>query len=177
LVEHRAADPRESLSKDIMLVELGRLGRPFDRTADPTHVTASAIVVGDRGVVLHRHRRLLRWMQPGGHLDPGETPAQAMIRECVEETGLEVSHPASGPMMIHVDVHEAADHHVHLDLRYLVWAPDEEPVPGPGESQDVAWFTWEDAAAIADDALVGALRSACRILEDPGGRAIRDEGE
>jgi 8-oxo-dGTP pyrophosphatase MutT (NUDIX family) len=177
LLDHRAADPRESLSKEIILVELDRLDRPFDRTADPTHVTASAIAVGDRGVVLHRHRRLLRWMQPGGHLDPGENPALAAIRECVEETGLAVSHPVSGPMMIHVDVHEAAERHVHLDLRFLVWAPDEQPAPGPGESQDVAWFTWEDAVAIADDALVGALRSARRVLEDPGGRTVRGEGE
>ena len=61
----------------IMLAELDRLDRPFDRGADPTHVTASAIVVGDRGVVLHRHRRLHRWLQPGGHIDPGETPAEA----------------------------------------------------------------------------------------------------
>ena len=63
---------------------------------------------------------------------PGETPAQAAIRECVEETGLAVAHPASGPMLIHVDVHQAAEDHVHLDLRYLVWAPDEEPVARPG---------------------------------------------
>ena len=177
LLDHPVGDRREALSKEIMLVELERLDRPFDRAADLTHVTASAIVVGDRGVVLHRHRRLLRWMQPGGHLDPGETPAEAVIRECVEETGLEVAHPTSGPRMIHVDVHLAALNHVHLDLRYLVGAPDEQPVPGPGESPDVAWFTWEDAAAIADDALAGALRTARRMIAGPGGRAIRGEGE
>ena len=158
-------------------MELGRLEDPFDRNADPTHVTASAIVVGDRGIVLHRHRRLLRWMQPGGHLDPGESPAEAVIRECVEETGLAVTHPASGPRVIHVDVHEAAQEHVHLDLRFLLWAPDQQPVPGPGESQDVAWFTWEDATAIADDALVGALRSAHRMIKDSRGRVTRAEPE
>jgi hypothetical protein len=76
-----------------------------------------------------------------------------------------------------VDVHEAAQEHVHLDLRFLLWAPDEQPVPGPGESQDVAWFTWEDATAIADDALVGALRSAHRMIEDSRGRVTRAEAE
>ena len=49
-----------------MLTELDRLDQPLDRSADPTHFTASAVVVGSRGVVLHRHRRLHRWLQPGG---------------------------------------------------------------------------------------------------------------
>ena len=39
----------------------------------PTHVTASGIVVGRRGTVLHRHKRLGIWMQPGGHIDAGES--------------------------------------------------------------------------------------------------------
>ncbi len=172
---HRSADAREALSKDIMLVELDRLEHPFDRRTDPTHFTASAVVAGARGVVLHRHRRLHRWMQPGGHVDPGETPSEAVIRECVEETGLEVAHPATGPILVHLDVHPAAEAHVHLDLRYLVWAPDEEPDPAPGESPDVAWFSWHDATKMADEALVGALRSASRLIEDTGGPAVPGE--
>lgn len=165
LRQHRAGDPRESLSLDIMLSELGRLERPFDQTADATHVTASAIVVGQRGTVLHRHRRLHRWMQPGGHVEVGETPEESAVRECREETGLTVVHPARGPLLVHVDVHRAARGHVHMDLCYLVQAPDEDPAPGPGESQDVAWFTWEEAADIADDALSGGIRSARRLIE------------
>ncbi len=161
---HQPGDPRESLSVSIMAAELERLDRPFDQEADLTHVTASAIVVGEPGIVLHRHRRLHRWLQPGGHLEPGESPAEAAIRETVEETGLDVAHPQAGPTMIHVDVHRAAKDHVHLDLRYLLWAPDHDPNPGPGESQEVAWFTWEEGQALADDALAGALRSARRLI-------------
>jgi 8-oxo-dGTP pyrophosphatase MutT (NUDIX family) len=170
LRHHQAGDAREALSVEIVRSELGRLEWPFDRMADLTHVTASGVVVGRRGVVLHRHRRLRRWMQPGGHLDPGETPEEAVVRECREETGLAVAHPAGGPVLVHVDVHRAAQEHVHLDLRYLVEAPDEDPHPGPGESQDVAWFWWDEATAMADEALVGALRSARRLegVEGPG---------
>jgi 8-oxo-dGTP pyrophosphatase MutT (NUDIX family) len=172
LRHHRPGDPREALSVEIMLSELGRLERPFDRMADLTHVTASGVVVGRRGVVLHRHRRLRRWMQPGGHLDPGETPEEAVVRECREETGLTVAHPTGGPVLVHVDVHRAAQEHVHLDLRYVVEAADEDPHPGPDESQDVAWFSWDEATAMADEALVGALRSARRLeaegVEGPG---------
>jgi 8-oxo-dGTP pyrophosphatase MutT (NUDIX family) len=171
---HRPGDPREELSRDIILSELARLDRPCDRVADPTHLTSSGIVVGSRGVILHRHRRLHRWMQPGGHIDPGESPEVAVIRECTEETGLAVVHPPAGPALIHMDVHRAAGGHVHLDLRYLVWAPDEQPCPAPDESQEVAWFDWEGAAALADDALAGALRSARRLavvrsMPDRGG--------
>ncbi len=166
LRHYRAGDPREALSVEIMLSELDRLERPFDRMADLTHVTASGVVVGRRGVVLHRHRRLRRWMQPGGHLDPGETPEEAVVRECREETGLAVAHPSGGPVLVHVDVHRAAQEHVHLDLRYLVEAPDEDPHPGPDESQDVAWFSWDEARAVADEALVGALMSARRLQPD-----------
>jgi len=159
-----------------MLVELARLAHPFDERADPTHVTASAIVVGDRGVVLHRHRRLHRWLQPGGHIEAGESP-EVVVRECAEETGLVVSHPADGPCLVHLDVHHAARGHVHLDLRYLVRGPDEDPAPAPGESQEVAWFSWADAAALADDALAGALRAARRLIDaDTGGERHTGRG-
>lgn len=167
LVEaHHPDDARERAAKARMLAELDRLVRPFDREADPVHVTASAVVAGPRGTVLHRHRRLGRWLQPGGHVDAGESAAEAAVRETVEETGLEVSHPAEGPSLVHLDTHPAAGH-VHLDLRFLLVAADRDPSPAPGESPWARWFTWEDAEAIADDALVGALRAARAELAKP----------
>ena len=71
--------------------EFDRLDDPLDQALDAVHVTGSAIVVGPRGVVLLRHKRLGLWLQPGGHIDPGETPWDAALREAQEETGLEVS--------------------------------------------------------------------------------------
>lgn len=148
------------MSKARFLAELDRLEAPLDRHADPVHVTASALVVGPRGTVLHRHRRLGRWLQPGGHVDEDESPADAAVRETLEETGLHVRHPGDAPVVFHLDVHAAADDHVHLDMRFLLLAPDRTPSPAPGESPDVRWFTWEEAEAIADEALIGALRAA-----------------
>ena len=143
------------------LEDLERLPFPFSEDADPTHVTASAIVVGSRGTVLHVHRRTGAWLQPGGHIDPGEAPPDAALRETVEETGLAVRHPDAGPCLIHVDVHDAPRGHVHLDLRYLLLAPDDDPAPAPGESQEARWFSWDEADAVADESLRNALRAAC----------------
>jgi 8-oxo-dGTP pyrophosphatase MutT (NUDIX family) len=162
---HVPDDPREDRSRTVILDHLRTLEHPFDRYAAPTHVTASAVVVGPRGVLLHRHRRLHRWLQPGGHLDPGERPEDGARRECEEETGLTVEHPVGGPVLVHVDVHGSADDHLHLDVRYLLVGPDAEPSPPPTESQDVAWFTWDQADAVADEALVGALRAARRLID------------
>ena len=161
---HQPGDEREAASRATFLAGLDSLERPFDENADLTHVTGSGIVVGPRGVILHKHRRLKMWMQPGGHIEPGETAADAALRESGEETGLSLSHPPGGPVMVHVDVHPAANGHVHLDVRYLMFAPDQDPAPPPNESQEVAWFSWDEAMEMADDSLVGALRTTRRVI-------------
>lgn len=98
------------------------------------------------------------WLQPGGHLDPDESPWQAAMREAEEETGLAFEPWQSVPPLVHVDVHRAGDDHIHLDLRYTLRPRGgEEPAPGPGESPEVRWFNWPDAIAIADPGLKGLL--------------------
>lgn len=157
LAVHQPIDRREARSLELVRRALAELERPLDQTAGPTHVTGSAIVVGPRGVVLHRHRRLERWLQPGGHLERGEHASAAARREAVEETGLEVEHPPTGPRLVHVDVHPGGRGHVHLDVRYVLMAPDATPAPEPGESQAIAWFAWEAALLSAGPGLRGAL--------------------
>jgi 8-oxo-dGTP pyrophosphatase MutT (NUDIX family) len=167
---HRAADRRETEARARILESLDSLPRPFDEEADLVHVTGSAVVVGRRGTVLHLHKRLHRWMQPGGHIDPSEAPWEAALRESEEETGLALRHPDGGARLLHVDVHDAARGHTHLDLRYLLLAPDEDPHPPPGESPEARWYGWDEAIALADPALVGALEVARRQPEVVDGR-------
>lgn len=159
VVAIRPVDGREARSRHRILVALGRLPRPFDRHADATHVTGSTVVVGPAGVLLHLHKKLHLWLQPGGHLEPGEAPWEAARREAEEETGLRFGAWGAGPpALVHVDVHPGGQGHVHLDLRYLLEVDgDDSPRPPAGESQEVRWFSWRDAVTTADPGLSGFL--------------------
>lgn len=161
LLAHEPADARERWSCHRTLAFIDWLADPFDERRDPTHVTGSAIVLdADGRVLLHRHKRLGRWLQPGGHIDRGESPADAAVRETLEESGLAVHHPDE-PALVHVDVHPGPRGHLHLDLRYLVFADRTEPLsPAVGESPDVAWFTADDAGDVGDASLRAAIDAA-----------------
>lgn len=165
LARHQPGDDVEAriLARTRALVAW--LPAPLDERADPTHVTGSAIVRDGTGrVLLHRHKRLGRWLQPGGHLEPGEAPWQAAVRETREETGLDAVHPAAGPLLLHVDVHEGPRGHVHLDLRYLLGADASAVLaPSPGESPEVVWWQPEDAARVTDTSTRAALAAAVRL--------------
>lgn len=163
VVERTPIDGVEEERITAFLRHYDELADPFDQELDAVHVTGSAIVVGRRGVVLLRHKRLGLWLQPGGHLDPGEMPWDGALREAFEETGLDVRFAGSGddhvPPLVHVDVHQGGRGHLHLDLRYLVDGGDGDPDPPAGESQEIGWFAWPDAAGRAsDDRLSSLLR-------------------
>lgn len=164
--EHRAIDDREIESVTRFLEQVPGLGAPFDEREGDVHVTASAIVVSDAGdkVALHLHKRLAMWLQPGGHIDEGETPAEGALREAAEETGLPVRHEMDGGLFVHVDVHPGPKGHTHHDLRYLVRAPEVGFAPADGESPEVRWFTWQEAQSIADAGLIGALGAVKALL-------------
>lgn len=161
VVERLPIDRAERDSIDRFLVEFDRLVDPLDQLLDPVHVTGSAIVVGRRGVVLLRHKRLGFWLQPGGHIDAGESPWEAALREAHEETGLDVTFAdvdADGvPRLAHVDVHPGGRGHTHLDLRYLLFGGDADPDPPESESQEIGWFAWPAAVERAGDARLANL--------------------
>jgi len=139
LAELEAADLAEDADRRATLELLAALERPFDESAQPEHVTASAFVLSALGVVLHRHRHLGIWVQPGGHVEPGEPPDAAALREVHEETGLDASH-LEPPLLVNVNVHDGPRAHRHFDCRWLVVARETELGPADGESTEVAWF-------------------------------------
>lgn len=161
LAAHTPATSREARACRVAQAYLGWLPHPLDEHADPVHVTGSAIVLDDADrTLLHRHKRLGLWLQPGGHVDRGETPAEAALREAREETGVPVSHPADGPVLVHVDVHEGGRGHLHLDLRYLLLGDAAAAfAPAVGESRALQWVPVAQIDAWGDASVGDAVRA------------------
>jgi 8-oxo-dGTP pyrophosphatase MutT (NUDIX family) len=160
-------DEREAMSLALTLDRLTWPGDPFSESENEHHVTSSAFVVSSRGVILHLHRRLGIWVQPGGHVDPGESPQEACVRETSEETGLSARHTAP-PRLFHVDVHPGPNGHTHYDLRYVLLSDPLDPDPPDHESPDVYWFNFDDAPARAEPALSAALAKLGQSMSEFG---------
>src|SRR6185437_245535 len=54
------------------------------------HFTATAYILENGRALLLKHPKLGKWLPPGGHVEPNETPPECAKREAREETGLRV---------------------------------------------------------------------------------------
>lgn len=149
------------------------------RTCLTGHLTGSALVVDpDRGrSLLIHHRKLDRWLQPGGHADGDANLGRVAWREATEETGLadlRLVTPA-----LDIDIHtiparSGEPEHLHLDLRFLVLVgSDRQPRPND-ETLGARWLTPDDPAIEPGAELHRALVRAIDVAQEvtginPGG--------
>lgn len=123
-----------------MIADLPGDGAPSSPDVPPpTRDWAVAVfVVWRERVLLHLHAKLGRWLPCGGHVEAGELPDEAAVRELLEESGVRVRlvgpHPvtAPGPRPLTrprgLQLEAISPGHEHVDLVY--WAVPEEPYDG-----------------------------------------------
>ena len=111
------------------------------------HFTSTGFVINNNSLLLHWHSKVQSWLPPGGHIEPNEDPVQALKREVLEESGLEVDiiqtqqqfpfkYPKQIPSPFTILIEDINDNkigkHQHIDLIYFCML-----TPGQGVSEEL----------------------------------------
>lgn len=129
---------------------------------------ASAFVFSEERTLLIYHRKLQKWLCPGGHVDPNELPSEAAIREVLEETGLEVEilseehvwvdnwNATSFPrpylcMLEEIPAYGTQPAHQHIDFVYISRPVKGQETLNDSETDGLRWFTLEEVDALTSD--------------------------
>lgn len=124
--------------------------------------TATTFVVADDKTLLLLHRKLGKWFPPGGHIEPGELPDEAALREVREESGFDVELLDAGrpigtirmlPQPFCILLEDISADHQHIDLIYFARVRGGSLAPAEREASAARWFSWDDLGApdIAED--------------------------
>jgi 8-oxo-dGTP pyrophosphatase MutT (NUDIX family) len=144
------------------------------------HFTVAVFVVHHERVLLHYHRKLGKWLPPGGHIEDNELPDDAAVREVREETGirarlvggrgLAIDDPRQLVVPAGIQVENIYPGHQHVDLVYFA-RPDPDDVgaaevdPCLAESDQVGWYAAPDLPALgASDEIQAWARRALDAL-------------
>ncbi|MDQ3654333.1 MAG: NUDIX domain-containing protein [Chloroflexota bacterium] len=106
--------------------------------------TVAVFVMQDDHVILHPHAKLGIWLPPGGHIEPGELPDEAAVREVMEETGITVElmgergigidYPGQPVQLVRpegIQLESIAADHEHIDLIYFARPAGDAPALPP----------------------------------------------
>lgn len=157
LTRWQPADAQQAALRDEYVAHLDAHADGTWRECRIGHITGSALVMNDSRtrVLLTLHPKVGRWLQMGGHLEPGDsTLREAALREAREESGIEQIEISEWPLRL--DRHRvrcAADESTHLDVQFLAVVPDEAREVISEESDDLRWFDLGDLPVGLDDSV------------------------
>lgn len=113
------------------------------------HVTASALVLkkNKEEVLLMHHKKLDKWLQPGGHCDGEEDVLSVAKKEVLEETGIDVGE--QGIEIFDIDIHHIPERkgvpaHEHYDIRFCFIVANETKFIANNESNALKWIKLND---------------------------------
>ncbi|GAB4040941.1 NUDIX hydrolase [Spirosoma gilvum] len=156
LYQHTPLDLNEQAMTEATIAFVEQHPDCFERSLLIGHITGSAWIVSpDRQqILLIHHRKLDRWLQPGGHADGDPDVAAVALKEAQEETGLQSVRLLS-PAIFDVDIHTIpkrndVPEHVHYDIRFLLEADPSETFGFSDEIKNIQWFSIENAYSLAD---------------------------
>ena len=149
-------DGESTKSQELILHLLDHTSAPYSRHQyQPGHITSTGMVLHPDGnaVLLVHHKRLNRWLLPGGHVEPEDLSVwHAARREVAEETAVMLS-SASKPYIVGLDVHGIPSngiepYHLHHDVIVGFRASGVEFVVSE-ESRAIAWCRPDEFAKYA----------------------------
>ncbi|HEY8664620.1 MAG TPA: NUDIX domain-containing protein, partial [Propionibacteriaceae bacterium] len=101
----------------------------------------TAVVLKDDQLLLVRRADNGAWTPVTGIIDPGEQPADAAVREVVEESGVRVvPERLAGIGVTDLVVYDNGDESAYLDLTFRMRWTDGDPYPADGENTEARWF-------------------------------------
>ncbi|MFF3869874.1 NUDIX hydrolase [Micromonospora sp. NPDC001898] len=145
--------------------------------------SVSAIILQAGQVLLVKHRRLGRWIYPGGHLENDEDPVDGLRREIREELGIEIDLVRGPPvrhaavkaiaapfLMLAFDTEGPPEARRQVDMVYVCRPLGGTPVVQPRELSDYAWVPVDEVAALdVPPELPAVIRAAADHAQRPDG--------
>lgn len=126
--------------------------------------TATGYIVTDdrKKMLLIYHKKLQKWLPPGGHLEKNELPHYCVLREVFEETGIKAEIIRFDPdinlfsdtdkqlpapyCILHelIPASSKDEEHMHIDLIYILRADQQDTSLQLAEISEAKWLTLKE---------------------------------